>query len=151
MQTPNLQEIDTIIGHVVGVSPTVTITNITGGHRVTIYDKDHPDGQSFDVLDGGGAATIDNAMSATSENAVQNKVITAALGSKANTAIIASSYSSESTYAVGTYCIHDGGLYVCNTAISTAEAWTAVHWTAVTVTGIIGNIQTVLASVVSVT
>lgn len=35
-----------------GVSPTVTITTITGGHRVTITDKTHPNGQSFDVMDG---------------------------------------------------------------------------------------------------
>lgn len=35
-----------------GYSPAVTITTITGGHRVTITDKDHPGGQSFDVLDG---------------------------------------------------------------------------------------------------
>lgn len=35
-----------------GVSPEVTITEITGGHSVTITDKDHPGGQSFDVMDG---------------------------------------------------------------------------------------------------
>ena len=35
-----------------GVSPTVTITTITGGHRVTITDADHPSGQTFDVMDG---------------------------------------------------------------------------------------------------
>ena len=35
-----------------GYSPEVTITTITGGHRVTITDADHPSGQSFDVLDG---------------------------------------------------------------------------------------------------
>lgn len=35
-----------------GVSPAVTITPITGGHRVTIIDKDHPSGQNFDVMDG---------------------------------------------------------------------------------------------------
>ena len=35
-----------------GVSPEVTITTITGGHRVTITDADHPGGQSFDVMDG---------------------------------------------------------------------------------------------------
>lgn len=35
-----------------GVSPEVTITTITGGHRVTITDADHPSGQSFDVMDG---------------------------------------------------------------------------------------------------
>lgn len=35
-----------------GVSPGVTISAITGGHRVTITDADHPSGQSFDVMDG---------------------------------------------------------------------------------------------------
>lgn len=35
-----------------GVSPEVTITTITGGHRVTITDADHPSGLSFDVMDG---------------------------------------------------------------------------------------------------
>ena len=35
-----------------GYSPTITITTITGGHRVTITDAEHPSGQSFDVLNG---------------------------------------------------------------------------------------------------
>ena len=35
-----------------GESPVVTVTSITGGHRVTITDEDHPSGQSFDVMDG---------------------------------------------------------------------------------------------------
>lgn len=35
-----------------GISPVTTITAITGGHRVTIADADHPQGQSFDVMDG---------------------------------------------------------------------------------------------------
>lgn len=35
-----------------GVSPTVTITPITGGNRVTITDEEHPQGQFFDVMDG---------------------------------------------------------------------------------------------------
>lgn len=41
-----------------GVSPAVTISNITGGHTVTITDKDHPSGQSFDVMDGTGAGDM---------------------------------------------------------------------------------------------
>jgi len=45
-----------------GVSPTVTISTITGGHRITITDEDHPDGQSFDVMDGqdGGVTSFNN-------------------------------------------------------------------------------------------
>lgn len=35
-----------------GVSPGVTVTEITGGHRVTITDAEHPGGQTFDVMDG---------------------------------------------------------------------------------------------------
>lgn len=46
---------------------------------------------------------------------------------------IAAEYSASSTYAVGDYCIYDGQLYRCTTAITTAEAWTAAHWTMVTV------------------
>ena len=43
---------------------------------------------------------------------------------------IAATYSSSATYKVGDYCIHDGGLYSCITAITTAEVWTSGHWTA---------------------
>ena len=43
--------------------------------------------------------------------------------------IVPAEYSSSSTYAVGDLCWHDGKMYRCNTAISTAEAWTAAHWT----------------------
>lgn len=39
-----------------GVSPAVTITPITGGNQVKITDKDHPTGQTFNVMNGAGAA-----------------------------------------------------------------------------------------------
>ena len=48
---------------------------------------------------------------------------------------IAAEYSTSATYAVGDYCIYDGQLYRCTTAITTAEAWTAAHWTMATVGG----------------
>lgn len=41
-----------------GVSPTVQTEAITGGHRVTITDKAHPQGQSFDLLDGKVEGTV---------------------------------------------------------------------------------------------
>lgn len=67
-----------------GVSPTVAITAITGGHRVTITDVNGT--QSFDVMDGedagGSTITVDSALSSTSENPVQNKVVKAALDGK---------------------------------------------------------------------
>lgn len=48
--------------------------------------------------------------------------------------LVADGYSSSLTYDVGDYVVYDGKLYVCNTAIETAEAWTAAHWTATTAT-----------------
>lgn len=43
-----------------GVSPTVTFTTITGGHTMTVTDKDHPSGQSINIMDGsGGSGTSD--------------------------------------------------------------------------------------------
>lgn len=48
---------------------------------------------------------------------------------------IASEYDETATYVYGDYCIKDGVLYRCTTAISVAEAWTVAHWTAVMVTG----------------
>ena len=51
----------------------------------------------------------------------------------ADLSVIADDYDTTATYDVGDYCIHEGGLYVCTTAISTAEAWTAGHWEEVTV------------------
>ena len=41
---------------------------------------------------------------------------------------IAQPYSNTSTYAVGDYCLYNGTLYKCTTAISTAEEWTGAHW-----------------------
>ena len=35
-----------------GYSPTVSVETITGGHSVTITDAEHPDGQTFNVMDG---------------------------------------------------------------------------------------------------
>jgi hypothetical protein len=63
-----------------GFAPEVTIEQIEGGHRVTITSAAHPEGQTFDVMNGtGGSGTVDDDFSTTSENPVQNKVITNAL------------------------------------------------------------------------
>lgn len=43
--------------------------------------------------------------------------------------VLAPTYSSSATYAVGDYVYYSGDLYRCVTAITTAEAWTSGHWT----------------------
>lgn len=35
-----------------GVSPVITVSSITGGHRLTITDAEHPSGQTVDVMNG---------------------------------------------------------------------------------------------------
>lgn len=47
---------------------------------------------------------------------------------------LAAAYDSTATYAVGDYCVYEGRLYRCTTAITTAEAWTSGHWTSVVLT-----------------
>lgn len=54
---------------------------------------------------------------------------------------IAPPYSTSATYALGDYCTKNGYFYRCNTPISTAEAWTAAHWTKVTVSGEINRVR----------
>ena len=46
---------------------------------------------------------------------------------------ITAAYDPTSTYDLGDLCIYNNTLYRCTTAITTAEAWTAAHWTATTV------------------
>lgn len=58
---------------------------------------------------------------------------------------LAPAYSASATYAVGDHVLYDGGYYVCNTAITTAEAWTAAHWTAAKVGPEITDLKTHLA------
>ena len=91
-----------------GVSPTIAVTEVEGGHRITITDAEGS--RSFIVPDGtsgaGGvssvngqtgdvlltipaAVTVDDALSDTSANPVQNRVLKAALDSKAAAADLA--------------------------------------------------------------
>ena len=44
----------------------------------------------------------------------------------------AAPYSTSQTYALGAYCTRGGKLYKCTTAITSAETWTAAHWTETT-------------------
>lgn len=63
---------------------------------------------------------------------------------------LAPAYDSTATYSVGDYVTYNNLLYVCNTTISTAEAWTAAHWTQTTVMAeikdSIGSINATLAT-----
>ena len=59
------------------------------------------------------------------------------------------SYRSSKTYAVGDYCEYNSGMYQCNTPITTAEAWNSAHWTAITPSDLIGDMNDRLDMVVT--
>ena len=64
-------------------------------------------------------------------------------------AAVASVYSSSSSYAVGAFCLKDGSLYKCNTAIgSGGEAWNSSHWTSTSVSGELSTFSGIQFSVV---
>lgn len=50
-------------------------------------------------------------------------------------------YDDTSTYAVGDLCIYNNALYKCTTAITTAEAWNASHWTATSIADEINELK----------
>lgn len=79
------------------------------------------------------AASAEQAMDATPE------------GYAAFVGSMAQAYSAAQAYAVGDLALKDGQLYRCVSAIGEeGEAWTAGHWTAVTVGGEVGNLKTAL-------
>lgn len=58
---------------------------------------------------------------------------------------IADNYNANATYAVGDYTLHNGGLYRCTTAITSAETWTPAHWTQVVLGGEVEDLKSALA------
>lgn len=58
--------------------------------------------------------------------------------------VTASAYSASRAYAVGEYVIHNNNLYRCTTAITTAEAFTAAHWTQVVLSDDVSDLKSAL-------
>lgn len=56
--------------------------------------------------------------------------------------VVASAYSSSKTYKVGDYVLHNSNLYRCTTAITTAEAFTAAHWTQIVLADDVSDLKT---------
>lgn len=61
--------------------------------------------------------------------------------------VVASAYSSSKTYKVGDYVIHNSNLYRCITAITTAEAFTAAHWTQIVLADDVSDLKTDLGDI----
>ena len=59
-------------------------------------------------------------------------------------AFITDEYDATSTYAIGDMVIHENALYVCSTAITTAEAWNSSHWTLTDIATAIGTVKSAI-------
>jgi len=70
-----------------------------------------------------------------------NEVAQGGGGGGSSNANLAPDYDATSTYAVGDWCIYNGTLYQCNTAIPTAEAFDPTHWTAKKVVDAFADIE----------
>lgn len=70
-----------------------------------------------------------------------NEVAQGGGGGGSSNANIAPDYDATSTYAVGDWCIYNGTLYQCNTAIPTAEAFDPTHWTSKKVVDAFADIE----------
>lgn len=128
---------------VIDPSADMTPANLT---PITAYDMAVAGGYTgtkaqFETDMGNSATNATNAAASASAAAAS---ATTASNAAAN---FAPAYSSSATYAVGDHVLYNGGYYVCNTAITTAEAWTAAHWTAVKVGPEITDLKTQLDDV----
>ena len=59
---------------------------------------------------------------------------------------LALNYDATATYALNKLCVQGSKLYRCTTAITTAEAWTAAHWTEATVEDVLAAIRSALGA-----
>lgn len=94
------------------------------------------DGTNYIMVDGGLASTTYYGCTKLASSATSTSTSTALTPASLNNVMqnIVTGYpvySASSTYAVGDRVRYSWDVYECNTAITTAEAWTAAHWTQV--------------------
>lgn len=96
------------------------------------------------TLSAGADATA--TITGTAENPVLNLGLPKGADGSLASGVLASTYSTSKTYAVGDYVYYSGNLYRCTTAITTAEAWTSAHWTQVALADDVSDLKSDLTS-----
>jgi len=90
----------------------------------------------------GGYAHFDNDsqyVEISNENVVETGYI--------NDKNLAADYDPTATYSVGNYCMYHNELFVCTTDISVAEEWDGSKWQRISMSDIVGNVETLLAAI----
>ena len=122
-----------------GTTPVITATK--SGKVTTIYANGNAIGTINDGADGQDG---DTPVKGTDYWTTADKAEIVSDAVDELSPIIADEYDSTQTYTLGDYCIHEGVLCRCTTAISTAEAWTSGHWTAVALADDVRNLKTIV-------
>ena len=116
------------------VSELPELTTPSDPNVVPIQDGDYLKRMSFRNLKESLTGDIADDLEAETqarEQAIQDEAQARENADNAIMADLAPEYDATATYAVGDYCIHEGQLQRCIVPITTAEEWTASHWTAV--------------------
>ena len=118
-----------------GKLDTEAYTNFTGANEQTAGTAGKvpapAEGGSRYLESSGAWETPDNVPADGSDKLITSGAVYAAVARI--TSNFTGLYSSSETYALGDYCLHEGILYRCTTAVATAEEWTSSHWMATTV------------------
>jgi hypothetical protein len=121
----------------------LTIFVTSGGQKTAVYAAVG----TVAVTSGGGVAGDTPQDVVDLINAISAAVATIPPSYTDLMAAIAPTYSNSALYAVGSYAWYDGDLYRCTVPITTAETWTAAHWTAATIGGDVSNLKSALGEV----
>lgn len=110
--------------------------NAAAGSASTASTKAGEAANSATAAAGSATSAGQSAGTATTKAGEASASATAAAASASaaasSVASLAHPYDATATYNIGDYVIYNGVLYRCTTAITTAEAWNAAHWTAAT-------------------
>lgn len=132
----------------------ISIFNTSGGVTTCIYSATYTNDRSTtdNVIDAGDVVPDISDVVAKQEEMTQVIADARTATSAANTAaqnvgnIVARAYSASATYKAGDYCTQNGNLYKANQDISTAEEWTASHWTQIVMGDEVAGVKSALGN-----
>lgn len=131
------------------VSELPELTTPSDPNVIPIQDGDYLKRISFEKLKEAVTGDIADDLAAETqarEQAIQDEAQARENADDAILADLAAEYDATAIYAVGDYCIHEGQLQRCIVPITTAEAWTASHWTAVALGDDVSDLKNALNS-----
>lgn len=118
----------------------LTIFVTSGGQKTAVYAAVG----TVSTTSGGGVAGDTPQDVVDLINAIEAAVATIPADYTDLMAALAPTYSPSAVYPIGFYVWYNGDLYRCKTAITTAETWTAAHWTAATMGNDVSDMKTAL-------